>query len=209
MKGKFVLGVCCTLISSLILLGCGCGMLADKTMEEDSYYSYLGQRPEKEIVSSKYESAQGLMKASSANYAKVITYLDQYLAMTKGKHQYINFIHGNINLPSAMVADKLLSLKKVNPAAFSEICEVFALLRKQLPGNIIAQEYSNACLLKSEIGKLKIGLEADMLSKQQVISDLTYQNMYAANAAGFLNKQYVLANSSEMQEVSKVVQQGK
>lgn len=187
----------------------GCGILAEHTIDKDSYYNYIGERPGRHISVRKYEAVQGIVQASAGNYGNILKHLDQYLAITKDKHQYINFIHANINLPPAMVAEKLLSLHKVNSVAFVEISQIFIQIQNKLPSLIIAQEYSNACLLKSEISKLKVGMEADILSKKQIISDLAYQNLYAASAAEFLNKQCILASSPEMREAIKIIQQGK
>jgi len=194
--------------ATILMFVSGCGMLAERTIDKDSYYSYVGERPNINIPARKYEAAQGVVVASATNYGNVLKYLDQYLTLTKNKHQYISFIQANINLPAAMVAEKLLLLRKVNAAAFVEISQVFIQIRDKMPTLMIAQEYSSASLLKKEIGNMKVGMEADILSKKQVISDLTYQNLYAVSAAEFLDKQCILANAPEMRKVVKIIQQG-
>ena len=183
-----------TVTTMMLLSGC---MIMEHKIEKDSYYSYTGKRPDKIITSRKYESAQGIIGASSTNYSSVILHLDKYLALTKNKYQYINFIQSSINLPPALVAEKLEGLKKANSLAFIEIVSTFSLIKKEIPADVIAKEYAN------EIKQMKVGFEEDILSKQQVISDLNYQNLYAASAAEFLNKQCILANSPEIQAVAK------
>ena len=182
------------------LTGC---MIMEHTIEKDSYYSYTGKRPDKIITSRKYEAAQGIIGASSTNYCSVVLYLDKYLALTKNKYQYINFIQSNINLPSALAAEKLEGLKKANSLAFVEIVSTFAAIKREIPADVISKEYANACVLRSEIKQMKVGFEEDILSKQQVISDLNYQNLYAVSAAEFLSKQCNLAKSPEIQAVAK------
>ncbi len=184
----------------MLLSGC---MLVAHNFEKDSYYSYTGKRPDKIITSRKYESAQGIIGASSANYCSIILHLEKYLALTKDKYQYINFIQSSINLPPNLVAEKLEGVKKANSLAFVEIVSIFTTIKKEIPADLIAKEYANASVLRSEIKQMKVGLEEDMLSKQQVISDLNYQNLYAVSAAEFLNKQCILANSPEIQAVAK------
>ena len=189
-----------TVTTMMLLSGC---MIMEHKIEKDSYYSYTGKRPDKIITSRKYESAQGIIGASSTNYSSVILHLDKYLALTKNKYQYINFIQSSINLPPALVAEKLEGLKKANSLAFIEIVSTFSHIKKEIPADVIAKEYANACVLRNEIKQMKVGFEEDILSKQQVISDLNYQNLYAASAAEFLNKQCILANSPEIQAVAK------
>ena len=192
-----------TVAAALLVLNFSGCMIIEPEIEKDSYYSYTGKRPAKVIPSRKFPSAQGILGASATNYGTVLMHLDHYLALTKNKYQYINFIQNNINLPPALVAEQLLGLKKANRLAFVEITTVFSAINSQIPADIIAKEYANACVLRSEISRMDVGLEEDILSKKQVISDLKYQNLYAVSAAEFLNKQCILAKSPEIQAVAR------